>query len=251
MQPDFDDEEIDFDALSQLADPSLRVFLFCNPHNPSGRAFTREELERVAEFILANDLVVVSDEIHADLLFDGATHIPFASLSPEVAARTVTLTSASKAFNIPGLRCAVAHFGAPALRRRFITALPRHLRGGLGILGIYASIVAWREGQPWLDEVLEHLQSNRDYLMGELSSRLPGIRCHSPEATYLAWLDCSDLQLEDAPAEFFIRHGKVAFSEGQNFGKDFKDFARLNFATSREILTEIIERMGHALKTRG
>jgi cystathionine beta-lyase len=242
--------EIDFDELGRLSDPSLRVFLMCNPHNPSGRAYSRSELEGLAEFVLKNDLVVISDEIHSDLLFDDNMHIPFASLSPDVAARTITLNSASKAFNIPGLRCAVAHFGDPGLRRRFITSLPRHLRGGLGILGIYASIVAWREGQPWLDEVRAHLESNRDYLMTELASRMPAIRCHKPEATYLAWLDCSGLELDDAPAEFFIRHGRVALSEGRNFGADFKDFARLNFATSRELLQEIIDRMATALETR-
>ena len=242
---------IDFDALEQLADPSLRVFLLCNPHNPSGRAYTRKELERLADFALRNDLVVIADEIHADLLFDGRTHIPFASLSPEVAARTVTLSSASKAFNIPGLRCAVAHFGDSSLRRRFNTSLPRHLRGGLGILGIYASIVAWRECSPWLDEVRAHLESNRDYLLQELATRMPEIRCHKPDATYLAWLDCSELALEDPPAEFFIRKGKVALSEGVNFGADFKNFARVNFATSREILQEVIDRMDGALRARG
>ncbi len=242
--------EIDFDALGQLSDPSLRVFLLCNPHNPSGRAYTRSELEGLADFALRNDLVVISDEIHADLLFDGKKHIPFASLSPEIAAKTITLSSASKAFNIPGLRCAIAHFGAPALRRRFNTSLPRHIRGGMGILGLYASIVAWREGEPWLDEVRAHLESNRDYLLKELTARIPEIVYHKPDATYLAWLDCSQLGLDDAPAEFFIRHGRVALSEGSNFGADFKDFARLNFATSREILQEVIDRMVLALESR-
>lgn len=242
--------EINFDQLQSFSDKSLSVFLLCNPHNPSGRAYSRTELEGLAEFALKNDLVVISDEIHADLLFDGRQHIPFASLAPEISARTITLSSASKAFNIPGLRCSVAHFGDSALRRRFINVLPRHIRGGLGILGLYSSIVAWREGQPWLDEVLTHLQSNRDYLTTELSARFPSIRCHQPDATYLAWLDCRALKLEEAPADFFLRQGRVALSEGINFGKDFEHFARLNFATSRTLLSEILARMEKALESR-
>ena len=242
--------EINFDELQRLSGESLSVFLLCNPHNPSGRAYSRAELEGLAEFALKNDLVVISDEIHADLLFDGRQHIPFASLAPEISARTITLSSASKAFNIAGLRCSVAHFGDSALRRRFINALPRHIRGGLGILGLYSSIIAWREGQPWLDEVLAHLQSNRDYLTSELSARFPSIRCHQPDATYLAWLDCRALKLDEAPADFFLRQGRVALSEGINFGKDFEHFARLNFATSRTLLSEILARMETALKSR-
>jgi len=243
--------EIDFDQLHSLSGESLSVFLLCNPHNPSGRAYSRAELEGLAEFSLKNNLVVISDEIHADLLFDQRQHIPFASLDPEISARTITLSSASKAFNIPGLRCSVAHFGDPGLRRRFINVIPRHIRGGLGILGLYSSIIAWREGQPWLDEVLTHLQSNRDYLTSEIKARFPSIRCHPPEATYLAWLDCRELELEESPADLFLREGRVALSEGINFGKNFQHFARLNFATSRTFLSEILARMETALQSRG
>lgn len=242
--------EIDFDALEDQTSGSLSVFLLCNPHNPTGRAYTRSELEKLAEFTLRHDLVVLADEIHADLLFDDRQHIPFATLSPEVGARTVTLTSASKAFNIAGLRCAVGHFGQPQLRRRFIDALPRHSRGGLGMLGIYASMAAWREGQPWLDEVRAHLQANRDHLMEVLAHRMPSIRCHLHEATYLAWLNCSELGLDGAAADFFLEKARVALSEGENFGSGFEAFARLNFATSRELLDQILDRMTDALASR-
>ena len=242
--------EIDFEALENTAGERLSVFLLCNPHNPTGRVYTRGELEQLAEFVLRHDLVVIADEIHADLLFDDRKHIPFATLSPEVGARTVTLTSASKAFNIAGLRCAVGHFGQPQLRRRCIDALPRHTRGGLGMLGVYASMVAWSEGQPWLDEVRAHLESNRDYLMGELATRMPGIRCHAPEATYLAWLDCNQLGLAGPAASYFLKMAKVALSEGESFGSGFEPFARLNFATSRELLDQILDRMATALESR-
>ena len=240
--------EIDFESLEQGADAGTRLFLLCNPHNPSGRVFNRGELERIAEFVLERDLVVVADEIHADLVYDGATHIPFASLSPEVEAHTVTLNSASKSFNIAGLRCAVAHFGSRELRNRFDAHASRHTRGGLGMLGLYATTAAWREGQPWLDEVVDHLQANRDYLMGELATRFPEIKCQRPQGTYLAWLDCRDLGWQESPATRFLERGKVALSEGRNFGENFGDWARLNFATSRELLAEILDRMETAVR---
>ena len=131
-----------------------------DPHNPSGRVFTREELEAVADVALRHDLVVISDEIHQDLVWKGHRHVPFASLGPEVEARTLTLTAASKAVNIAGLRCAVAIFGSDALKRRFCT-LPRHLRGGIGLLGIEALRAAWRHSGPWLEQVRAYLEENR------------------------------------------------------------------------------------------
>jgi cystathionine beta-lyase len=256
--------EIDFTGLEAAIDDETRIFLFCNPHNPSGRVFNRNELERLAVIVLEHDLVVVSDEIHGDLVFDGRRHIPFASLGPEIAERTLTLTSPSKAFNIPGLRCAVAHFGSEALQRRFNRALPRHVRGGIGLFGLYASMAAWRWAQPWLDEVVPYLESNRDFVGRALAERIPEIRFFAPEATYLGWMDCGALNLEGAAAAHFRAQGRVALSDGRVFtpGRraadktcasdpsallDGRHAARLNFATSRAILTEVIDRMAKAL----
>jgi cystathionine beta-lyase len=238
--------EIDFDALEQQIDDTTRILLFCNPHNPSGRTFERDELERLAEIVCRRDLIVVSDEIHGDLVFDGRRHIPFASLSPEVASRTVTLTSATKAFNIPGLRCAMAHFGSIELQRQF-NKVPRAIRGGIGLMGIYATIAAWRDSQGWLDQVVPYLAANRDYVGDFLATRLPEIRIHPAEATYLAWLDCSALAIEGSPAAHFMQHEKVLLSDGRAFGGDFRQFARLNFATSRAILSEALERVEKAV----
>ena len=240
--------EINFEALEESIDPRTKIFLLCNPHNPSGRVMTRQELERLGELVLEKDLIVIADEIHADLVFDKRRHIPFASLAPELQARTVTLNSASKSFNIAGLRCAVAHFGSPALRKRFDARSSRHLRGGLGMLGLYATTAAWREGQPWLDEAVDYLEANRNYLMGELRNRFPEIRCETPEGTYLAWLDCSGLGWEESPATRFLERGKVALSDGANFGSGFEQFIRLNFATSRDILEEVLVRMEAAIQ---
>ncbi|MBJ19978.1 MAG: putative C-S lyase [bacterium] len=239
--------EFDFDGLADAIDGDTPILFFCNPHNPSGRVFSRAELERIAAIVTENDLVVVSDEIHADLLFDRRQHIPLATLGPEIARRTLTLTSASKAFNTPGLRCAIAHFGDAALQRRFNSVVPRPIRGGLGLFGLHASIAAWRWAQPWLDEVCPYLQQNRDFAERALSERIPEIRFHRPEATYLAWLDCRPLGLTGSPAAHFMRHGHVALSDGRIFGGDSEGHVRLNFATSRPILREVIDRMAKAL----
>ena len=237
----------DLDGLASTITPETRMLLFCNPHNPSGRVYRRDELERLAEIAVEHDLVVVSDEIHGDLLFDGRTHIPLATVGPEIARRTITLTSASKAFNIPGLRTAIAHFGDPALQRRFNTVLPRHARGGIGLFGLYATMAAWRWAQPWLDEVVPYLAENRVFAERALAERIPEIGFIPPEATYLAWLDCRALDLRPSPSAHFLQHGRVALSEGRAFGEAWAGFARLNLATSRPILAEAIDRMSKAL----
>jgi cystathionine beta-lyase len=199
----------DLDGLHRAAADGARILFLCNPHNPSGRVFRRQELEDIAEIVTSSELVVVSDEIHADLVYSGHRHVPFSSLSSDVAARTITLSAASKAFNVAGLRCAVAIFGAPELKRRFC-ALPRHLRGGIGVLGIEALRAAWRHGQPWLDQVLAYLEDNRDLLAGFLVDEFAGIRWHPPEATYLGWLDCRDLGLEPDPCSLPLLPGAGA-----------------------------------------
>jgi cystathionine beta-lyase len=241
---------IDFDQLAKAADARTRVVLLCHPHNPTGRVFTRRELERLAELACERDWIVVTNEIHQDLVYAPARHIPFATLSEEVAARSVTITSATKAFNIPGLRTAVAHFGSPGLHQRFNRAFPRHVRGGIGTLGLYCTIAAWRHSQPWLDQVHAYLDANRQFLRAYLTEHMPEVVHNSPEATYLAWLDCRALELAPSPAAFFLKQAGVALSDGQNFGAQFKGFARLNFATSRDILTQILDRMKGALATR-
>jgi len=240
--------EVDLEGLRACA-AEARMLLLCNPHNPSGRVFRRDELEGIAAIAEEHDLLVVSDEIHSELVYPGHSHIPFAALSPAAEARTLTLTSASKAFNVAGLRCALAVFGSADLRQRFLR-FPRHLRGGLGNLGIEVAVVAWRHADPWLAEVLAYLEANRDFVAEFVKSELPGVRHHSPEATYLAWLDCRQLALEPTPYTFFLEQGRVALSNGPAFGAPGEGFVRLNFATSRPILSDALERMAKALKSR-
>ncbi len=240
---------IDLDALEKATGPRARILLFCHPHNPTGRAFSRAELEAVARFAEKHDLIIVSDEIHCDLVYSPHKHIPFASLSPKVAARTVTLSSATKGFNIAGLRCGVLHFGSPALKERFVQRIPPKLLGTPGITGIDATIAAWDHAQPWCDKVLALLQKNRDWLAEAVAREFPQAVMRLPEATYLAWLDFARLHLPQPAGTFFLEKARVGLSPGENFGEQYGAFARLNFATSPAILKEIVARMAAAVRS--
>jgi len=237
---------IDFDRLRAELTPRTRMLLVCNPHNPTGRVLAERELEELAGIALARDLVIVSDEIHADLVYTGARHVPFAKILPEISARTITLTSATKAFNIAGLRCAVAVFGSEEMQRRF-SHVDRHIRGGLGSFGLAATEAAWTRCQDWQDEVLRYLEGNRDFVADFVRRQWPQVVHAAPEATYLSWLDFRAYALEPTPCAFFREHAHVLLAAGEDFGEAGCGFARVNFATSRAILAEVLERMDRAL----
>lgn len=232
---------LDVDRLADTIDDGTRMVLLCHPHNPVGRVFDRSELEALGQLVVERDLVVVSDEIHGDLVYEG-THIPFASLSPEVAARTITMTSATKSFNIAGVRCSVATFGSEEIHNRW-KVIPPKVLGAVSTPGMVATIAAWREGQPWLDHVFAYLRANRDHLAARLSAELPAIGFDTPQATYLAWLDCTELGLGPEPHNVFLAKAGVALSPGEQFADGGADHVRLNFATSRQILDEMIDRI--------
>jgi cystathionine beta-lyase len=240
--------ELDLADMAALAKKSAMLML-CNPQNPTGRVFTRAELEAMAAVVLEHDLIVVSDEIHSDLIYDGLTHIPFASLSPEIAARTITITSATKGFNIPGLRCAVMHFGTADLQARFRAKFPAHMLGQPGIMGIDATVAAWDESQAWQDDVVATLEANRNRIAAYVAAELPGVAFYKPEGTYLGWMDCTGLNLPGTAHDFFHERAKVAFSGGENFDPHCAKFARFNFATSPEILEAILGRMSKAVRS--
>lgn len=238
--------EIDWDRLETALKPDTRVVLLCNPHNPTGRVFTRCELMQIAELALRHDLIVVSDEIHCDLTFRGQVHIPFAALGPEIEARTVTLTSATKAFNIAGLRCAAMVFGSEQLHAAY-RAGPRFTRGAPSSLGMHATEAAWAECDDWLSALLRRLEDNRDLIAEFLNANLPAIHFLAPQATYLAWLDCRELGLGDALWQTILDKGKLALSDGREFGPGGRDCVRLNFATSKNILDDALQRLQRAL----
>lgn len=238
--------------LNSLADQmdGVRIFVLCNPQNPTGRAFDRGELERILAFARKHDLIVLSDEIHSDLLFDGAMHIPFSTL-PGAEERTVTFNSATKGFNIPGLRTAVMHFGCAEMLDRFHQSFPGRVMGSPNTLGIDATVAAWEKADAWLAALVNHLQDMRDHLSARLVAELPEIQMLPPQATYLAWLDCRALDLDGPAFDFFLVHARLAFSPGENFIPGGEGFVRLNFATSQPILDEIIDRMVRVVRRNG
>jgi cystathionine beta-lyase len=240
---------LDLEQLKASA-PGAQMLMVCNPHNPTGRAFDRDELAALGRIALEHDLILVSDEIHSELIYPGRAHVPMAMVSSEIAAKTVTITSATKSFNIAGLRCAVIHFGSAELRDRFRQRIPERLLGQLSVFGVDATLAAWRNGGPWLDGVLARLARNRVRLGKFLAERLPAVGYREPEATYLAWLDLAGYDLKPSPAEFLFNVAHVRTSAGSEFGADYGEFARLNFATSEAILEEILMRMAVAIEGR-
>jgi cystathionine beta-lyase len=239
--------EVDFDAFEKAARKSA-MFLLCHPHNPTGQVYSRTELKRMAEICLENNVTIVSDEIHSELLLDGTRFIPMAGLSREIARHTITLISASKAYNLPGLACAFAIIPDQVLRKRFQIVLDG-MSLEVSTLGLTAARAAYSGGaEAWLAALLKYLKGNRDFVLDFVDRNLPALRVTKPEATCLSWLDCSMLNLEPSPYEFFLERGKVALSDGRRFGKGGEGFVRLNFGTSRRILKEGLNRMKRALK---
>jgi cystathionine beta-lyase len=239
---------IDWEAFEGAFTPETRLFLLCNPHNPVGRVFRRDELEYMAQACLQRGVTICADEIHCDLLFSGQRHIPIASLGEEIARNTITLIAPSKTFNIAGLECAVAIIPDESLRRKF-----RHANKGLvhgaNLMGWVAAIAAYRDGQEWLDQLLAYLETNRDCLYDFVQSELPGLQMAKPEATYLGWLDCRQAGLGPDPCGFFLKNAKVALNDGKTFGRGGEGFVRINFGCPRSMLLEALERMKKAINS--
>ena len=236
---------VDWDDLQQAVEPDTTLFLLCNPHNPTGRVFSREELTSLAQFFLRHDLIICSDEIHCDLILEhGCRHIPFATLGAEIAQRTITLMAPSKTFNIPGLSCAFAIIASDKLRRRF-----KHAMSGIvphnNALGLVAAQAAFEHGQPWLHELLKYLRGNRD-LVFQTINQWNGMCMGAVEATYLAWIDARERIAED-PAHYFEVAG-VGLSDGREFG--MPGFVRLNFGCSRQLLSQALARMAGVVEKR-
>jgi len=233
----------DMAAVQQATTAATRLFLFCHPHNPVGRCWSRDELLALADYAERNDLVVCSDEIHCGLILDAdKRHIPFASLSPAAAQRSITLLAPSKTFNIPGLGCAFAVIPNPALRRRFEQAM-HGIVPHVNVLGLAACEAAFRHGGDWHRELIAYLRGNRDRVAATMAS-LPGVRMAPVEATYLAWIDVRDLRLAK-PAAHFEAHG-IGLSDGADFGAP--GWLRLNFGCPRATLDEALSRFERAVR---
>jgi len=249
LHPQLDLNE--FSAAFHSNNAKTKMFLLCHPHNPTGQAFTREELQGMADICLQNDAIIVSDEIHSELILEGPKHIPMATLSPEIADKTITLIAASKTFNVAGLFCAFAIIPNADLREKFKVANDS-VTGHVSSLGLIAAEAAFSgECDDWLAELLPYLKSNRDFMAEYLVENFPDLRFTIPNATYLAWLDFSEYvksgRIQGSPFDFFLNEAKVAFTDGKPFGEGSENIVRLNFACPRSMLVEGLERMRKAV----
>lgn len=238
--------EIDFDAFDAAAARS-RVFIFCNPHNPIGRVYTSEEIKQMAEICLRHDVIVCSDEIHADFIFDDRSHVPIASVSPQMARNSVTLFAPNKTFNLAGIPCAIAVVPNDS-HRRALRGAGRGLIPHVNAMSYAAAIAAYRDGHAWLEELIAYLQASRDFVAQYVAEQLPGVTMSSVEGTYLAWLDCRRA-IDENPHAFFLREARVAVNDGAAFGLGGEGFVRLNFACPRSTLCEGLDRMRDALRS--
>jgi len=236
---------LDLDGIENGFEAGARSVVICNPWNPTGRVFSRSELEDLVDLAGRFDARVIADEIHSPIIYDGARHTPIATIDSH---RTVSVNAASKAWNLPGLKCAqvvLTNEHDRAIWEDFFT--PEKV--GVGTFGLFAAEAAYTGGREWFEAILDRLQSNRHLLTDLVEQHVAAAVVHPPEGTYLAWLDLSAYRLDD-PTRFILQEGKVALVGGEPFGGDSSQFARLNFATDPEILIEMIERIGTALRGR-
>ncbi|WP_343600091.1 MalY/PatB family protein [Mycobacterium sp.] len=238
--------EIDLDALDAAFAGGAGSLILCNPNNPLGTAFTADELRVIADIAARHGARIIADEIHAPLVYD-RPHVAAASVSDTAADTVVTLLSASKGWNLPGLMCAQVVLSSPRDLDEWHRINMLH-KMGASTVGIRANIAAYRHGGPWLDDLLGYLRASRDHLARALPESAPGVKVNTPEATYMSWVDFRALDLPAEPAEYLLPKAKVALSPGIPFGRTVSSgFARLNFATTRTILDRAIEAMAAAL----
>lgn len=240
--------EIDWDVFKKQA-KKAGMFLLCNPHNPLGIIYSRKDLQRMAEICLENNVLIISDEIHSELLLDGNPFTPMAKLSSEIANHTITLVAPSKTFNVPGLFCGFAIIPNKELREQYNKVVER-LRIHVSSTGLQAAQIGF-SGQcdEWLAELRKYLTGNRDFLVDYVTKYLPGVRTTIPAATYLGWLDFTQTPVNVSPYDYFLKEAKVAFSDGKVFGKEGEGHVRINYGTSRSVLKDGLDRVRKALES--
>jgi cystathionine beta-lyase len=238
---------LDWDGIEKVYKSGLKVHLICNPHNPLGRVYTKEELERLVKLAHENNVIIISDEIHSPLTFSEQKFTPILSISDAARAVSITVTSSSKGWNIAGLKCAIIVTQDAALYERLNDIAPAtHYRASL--LGAFASVAAFREGEPWLNKLMAQLDHNRNLVADLLKDKLPLAKSHMPHCSYLAWIDFSEYKLDVEPSTHFVEKGKVAFQPGIRFGEQWAQYLRLNFATSPAIIEEAFNRAAKSLQ---
>ena len=238
--------KIDFDRFESQIKENTSLSILCNPHNPVGRAYTKEELTRMGDICLKHGIKICSDEIHCEILYKGAVHTPIASINKDFAENTITFMAPSKTFNIPGLACSVAIVQNPEMKEKFKKAL-QGLGSFVTVLSQEAGLAAYRDCDDWLEQLLKYLEENRNFTAAYIKEHIPAIRLNKIEATFLMWMDCSALPIEGSPAAFFAEKAHVQLNDGAAFGKGYEKFVRLNLGTNRATLAEALERMRKAL----
>jgi cystathionine beta-lyase len=239
--------EIDWDVFEKQV-KKAGMFLLCNPHNPLGIIFSRKDLLLMAEICIKNNVLIISDEIHSELLLDDNRFTPMGTLSSEIANHTITLVAPSKTFNVPGLFCGFAIIPDKELRHRYAKEVDR-LRLHVSSMGLFAARTAFSgKCDGWLDDLRRYLTSNRDFLVEYVTENMSDVRLTIPQATYLAWLDFSAYKLKKSPYDFFLKKAKVALSDGKIFGKGSEEYVRLNFGCPRSILEQGLEQMKRSLR---
>ena len=238
---------IDWDALEKAYASGIKAHLICNPHNPLGRVYTKDELTRLIELAKKNDVIIISDEIHAPLMYSERTFTPFLTISESAREVGITITAASKGWNIAGLKCAIIITENEAMHEKMNAIAPAtHYRASL--LGAFATVAAFEHGTPWLNDLMISLDHNRKLVADLISAHAPKIGYHIPHCSYLSWLDLSAYNLGENPAAILVEKAKVALVPGVKFGPDSTQFVRLNFATSPEIIEEAFTRLAPALR---
>ncbi|MDR0724738.1 MAG: PatB family C-S lyase [Prevotellaceae bacterium] len=240
---------IDFDDFEKKLGEGVTMFIMCSPHNPVGRVWTLDELKKIGELCLKYNVLIVSDEIHSDLVFEPNRHIYFASISEEFANQAVTFIAPSKTFNVAGLSSSVVYSDNPVLLKKFRTYINRQSLSAGTIFGDIALEAAYTHGNEWLSQLLKYLEANCEYVVDYLAKHIPQIKTRKPEGTYLMWLDCSALNMTSEQIhEFMVSKAGIAVNPGGMFGDEGKLFVRLNIATQRAILEQALNNLRNAVE---
>jgi cystathionine beta-lyase len=240
---------MDYEDLEKKIDGRTKMIILCSPHNPVGRVWTRSELEQLVEVCERKDIVIVSDEIHLDLILGKIKHTPTAIVSEKAMQKTVTLVAPSKSFNVAGLTNSAAIIPNKKLRDAFLNVLQNNSVGGGNIFGAVAQEAAYAHGEPWLEELLVYLRGNLKYFEDFLAEKIPVLKVYPLEGTYLAWVDCTSLGMDDASLkEFMLKKAKLWFDEGTMFGSGGSMFMRINIACPRSMLKMALKRLEKAVK---
>ena len=241
----------DFDDLKSKITPRVKMLLLSNPHNPGGTVWTKSELLELATICIKNHILIISDEIHADIVYKPSKHTPLASISNEIAEQTLTVMSHSKTFNVAGLTTSYVICPDPEMLKKYNHGLNvPHLHMG-NIFGTEALIAAYTEGEPWLEQLLVYLQKNIETVDAFLKAGIPQIKMMKPESTYLLWLDCKELKMEPKELhQFFLSEAKVAVNEGSMFGPGGEGFVRMNVGCPQSMVKQGLQQIKDALKRR-